>query len=67
MDSVAKLKELSDQNNATLEDLCVYVLGTAAQDVSSSQETEIDDDELADDESDEEDSAEEEYEEEQTE
>lgn len=31
MDSLAKLKELSDKNNVPFEDLCVYALGAAAQ------------------------------------
>ena len=31
MDSIAKLKEIADQNNVSFEDLCVYALGAAQQ------------------------------------
>lgn len=31
MDSVAKLKDISDKNNVSFEDLCVYALGAAQQ------------------------------------
>jgi hypothetical protein len=32
MDSIAKLKDIADQNNVSFEDLCVYALGAAQQD-----------------------------------
>ena len=38
MESIAKLKELADKNNVSFEDLCVYALGTAAQDGSEQEE-----------------------------
>ena len=31
MDSIAKLKDIADQNNVSFEDLCVYALGAAQQ------------------------------------
>ncbi len=31
MDAIAKLKELADKNNVSLEELCVYSLGAAQQ------------------------------------
>jgi hypothetical protein len=38
MDSIAKLKEIADQNNVSFEDLCVYALGAAQQEKESSGE-----------------------------
>lgn len=31
MDSIAKLKDIAEQNNVSFEDLCVYALGAAQQ------------------------------------
>lgn len=31
MDSIAKLKDIADQNGVSFEDLCVYALGAAQQ------------------------------------
>ncbi len=47
MDSIAKLKEIADQNNVSFEDLCVYALGAAQQ-----SEEEASEDGDADDEND---------------
>lgn len=42
MDSMQKLQELSNQNNVSFEDLCVYALGTAAQEsVEASEAADI--------------------------
>ncbi len=38
MDSIAKLKDIADQNNVSFEDLCVYALGAAQQEDESSSE-----------------------------
>ena len=38
MDSIAKLKDIADQNNVSFEDLCVYALGAAQQEASENQE-----------------------------
>lgn len=35
MDAVAKLKELADKHNISLEELCVYSLGAAEQEQSN--------------------------------
>jgi len=43
MDSIAKLKDIADQNNVSFEDLCVYALGAAQQeDESGGDEGEAD-------------------------
>ena len=34
MDAIAKLKTLADKNNISLEELCVYALGSAEQNQS---------------------------------
>ncbi len=39
MDSIAKLRDISVQNNVSFEDLCVYALGAAQQEEDQSQET----------------------------
>jgi hypothetical protein len=46
MDSVAKLKDLSEKNNVSFEELCVYALGAAQQ--QESEEAEDDDNEDTD-------------------
>ncbi|WPY01145.1 DUF2610 domain-containing protein [Candidatus Trichorickettsia mobilis] len=38
MDAISKLQELANKNNVSLEELCVYALGTATDDKSPSQE-----------------------------
>ncbi len=38
MDSIAKLKDIADQNNVSFEDLCVYALGAAQQEEAEVQE-----------------------------
>lgn len=38
MDSIAKLKEIADQNNVSFEDLCVYALGAAQQENEESSD-----------------------------
>ena len=38
MDSIAKLKDIADQNNVSFEDLCVYALGAAQQEESDEDE-----------------------------
>lgn len=46
MDSIQKLKDISDQNNVPFEDLCVYALGAAQQEnTDSSDGEEADEDE----------------------
>jgi hypothetical protein len=42
MDSIAKLKDIADQNNVSFEDLCVYALGAAQQGEESAEENEND-------------------------
>lgn len=44
MDSIAKLKEIADQNNVSFEDLCVYALGAAQQTEDAQEETGNEDD-----------------------
>ena len=44
MDSIAKLKEIADQNNVSFEDLCVYALGAAQQsEEGTAEDAETDD------------------------
>lgn len=38
MDSIAKLKDIADQNNVSFEDLCVYALGAAQQEGAQNAE-----------------------------
>jgi len=40
MDSIAKLKDIADQNNVSFEDLCVYALGAAQQESEEKAESE---------------------------
>ncbi len=47
MDSVAKLKEIADQNNVSFEDLCVYALGAAQQESDEASDNTDDDDDEA--------------------
>lgn len=42
MDAIAKLKDLAEKNNVSLEELCVYALGSA-QEGDSEVESEVDD------------------------
>lgn len=43
MDAIAKLKDLAEKNNVSLEELCVYALGSAQEDEEGAT-SEIDDD-----------------------
>jgi hypothetical protein len=38
MNAIAQLKDLADKNNVSLEELCVYSLGAAQQEVSQDSE-----------------------------
>jgi hypothetical protein len=38
MESIARLKELAENNNISFEDLCVYALGVAQQDEQGEKE-----------------------------
>jgi hypothetical protein len=38
MDAIAKLKELADKNNVSLEELCVYSLGSAQQEENQTED-----------------------------
>lgn len=38
MDSIAKLKDIAEQNNVSFEDLCVYALGAAQQEEAQEQD-----------------------------
>jgi len=38
MDSVAKLKKLSEENNVSFEELCVYALGAAQQEKDAAEQ-----------------------------
>jgi hypothetical protein len=44
MDAIARLKDLADKNKVPLEDLCVYALGAAQQDMDQTQDSEEDED-----------------------
>lgn len=43
MDSIAKLKDLSDKNNVSFEELCVYALGSAQGQPKEEVDDEYDD------------------------
>jgi hypothetical protein len=51
MDAIAKLKELAEKNNVSLEELCVYSLGTAQQDESDQSDVDDIEDEASQDDS----------------
>lgn len=40
MDAIAKLKDLADKNNVSLEELCVYALGSGQEEGVSTEESE---------------------------
>lgn len=42
MDAIAKLKELAEKNNVSLEELCVYALGSAQEDTTTTNATQSD-------------------------
>lgn len=42
MDALSKLKDLAEQNNVELEDLCVYALGEAQQEAAAGGEAVLD-------------------------
>ena len=44
MDSIAKLKDIADQNGVSFEDLCVYALGAAQQEEAQEQEADEEED-----------------------
>lgn len=39
MDAIAKLKDLAEKNNVSLEELCVYALGSAQEDEAETEDS----------------------------
>jgi hypothetical protein len=42
MDAIGKLKDLADKNGVSLEELCVYSLGSAQQEANEAEESDSD-------------------------
>ena len=59
MDAISKLKDLADKNNVSLEELCVYSLGSAQQESSQEDESAVEDESVQEEGSSDENSSEE--------